>query len=174
MPVVFDRCIDNSLKGRTREKRSIHAPVKYKVHDDISLKQDLTVYLRKFLMEAFSKEQTDSLCHFFWYNYTMFNISNMDPQLDGNSHEWDSLNFSCIRYSKTNPFLQLKVVSPETDVFLLLIYVSLTSVRTGFVTGEYVISPTIPSFAAGRGSNKRQLMTGWHMKLWEQIKVQHC
>ena len=104
-------------------------------------------HIRRFLVEAFSKKQTAFAISF--DTTTLSNIINIDPQLDGNSHkEADTLLIlHALDVAKQNPFRQLKVVSPDTDVFLLLLH-------------YFPNMPVITSFVTGRGSKKRSIDVG--------------
>ena len=157
--VVFDRYIDHSLKGSTREKRRMYTPAQDEVQDDTSLKnltlktflshiltkQDLTVYLGKKLAKKFTKEQIAFAVSF--NGTTVTNIRSTDPQLLENNREeaYTLLILHTFDVAKQNPFHQLKVVSPDTDVFLLLL------------AHYYPGLPVLTSFVTGRGSTKRAI-----------------
>ena len=116
-----------SLKNLTLKKFLSH----------IQTKQDLRVYLGNHLAKSFTEEQIAFAVSF---NTTTFtNISSIDSQLLENIHkEADTLLiFHAIDVAKQNPFRQLKVVSPDTDVFLLLIhYFPDLHLPKRFVTGR--------------------------------------
>lgn len=118
---------DTSLKNLTLKKFLSH----------IQIKQDLTVYLGKYLVKEFTEEQITFAVSF--NTATVTTISSIDSQLLENNHQKPDtvLIFHALDVAKQNPFRQLKVASPDTDVLLLLIhYCPDLPVLTGFVTGR--------------------------------------
>ena len=127
--VIYDRYIDHSLKVSTHEKQRTYITVQYEVHNDTFLenltltRQDWTAYLGKYLAKWFTEEQIAFAVSF--NTTTVIKIGSTDPQLFKNNHkEGDSLVIlHVLDVANQNPFPQLKVVSLDTDVFLLLILV---------------------------------------------------
>ena len=148
--LIFDRYMKHSLKEQTREKRTKGKVVHFKISDDtkienysmkvflshIKTKKELTKYLtEKFIdtMESIGKEYVvvyDTICK--------SNVA-VDPWLK--SHDHEEADTLIVLYgvdvAKKNPFQDLVVVSPDTDVLLLLIafYKSLCA-NTVFKTGK--------------------------------------
>ena len=126
--VIYVLYIDHSLNVSTHEKQRTYITVQYEVHNDTFLenltltRQDLTVYLGKHLAKRFTEEQIAFVVSF--KTTTVMKIGSIDPQLFKNNHEEaDSLLIlHVLDVGNQNPLPQLKVVSLDTDVFLLLIY----------------------------------------------------
>lgn len=132
--LVFDRYCEQSLKSRTRSKRTAGYQVRYKITDttDISnvslkqflshieTKQELTIYLAKLARFAFESEEItftityDRQCE---SNIPNYRIPNHDHE------EADTLLIlQAVDIASTNPFMGCCIYSPDTDVFLLAIH----------------------------------------------------
>ena len=131
---IFDRYMKHSLKEQTREKRTKGKAVHFKISDDtkienysmklflshIKTKKELTKYLtEKFIdtMESIGKTYVvvdDTICK---------SNAAVDPSLE--SHDHEEADTLIVLYgvdvARKNPFQDLAVVSPDTDVLLLLI-----------------------------------------------------
>ena len=153
--LVFDRYIRNSLKGRTRHKRTGGKEVQYVVNNhtnvsNISLKQflshiepkqELTIYLAKHfvsVMERIGKKYVVT-----YDQVTKTDINEYPRELLQNDHgEADTLIIlHAIEVANRNYFCECIISSPDTDIFLLLIHFyeqlcSSTVFRTGRVMDE--------------------------------------
>ncbi|XP_057308922.1 uncharacterized protein LOC130647177 [Hydractinia symbiolongicarpus] len=130
--LVFDRYIENSLKARTRKHRTSGNEVRYKVSDNtnissislkqflshIDTKQALTIYLAKKVMEALS-----SLHIRYIVTYDTKMESNfVDCRIHDHEEADTALIYNAMNVAQQSPFTSCIVYSPDTDVFLLLIY----------------------------------------------------
>ena len=141
--LVFDRYCKQSLKSRTRSKRTGGYQVRYKVTDttDISnitlkeflshveTKQELTIYLSKMAKLKFeSMSQTAAAAgKKFEYTLTYDRVSESniaDYQLEAHDHEEADtlLILQALDIASSNPFTECYIYSPDTDVFLLTIH----------------------------------------------------
>ena len=134
--LTFDRYVNLSLKEMTREKRSGEECVRFKITDYTNIerttltkflshsqtKQDLTEYLSKKATKYFEELPLryavvyDTLC-----------ITNIQPlklnMPDQTQEEADTLMVLFANYmASENPSQELYILSPDTDVLLLLIY----------------------------------------------------
>ena len=149
--LTFDRHVNLSLKEMTREKRSDEECVRFKITDDTNIerttlrkflshsqtKQDLTEYLGKKATKYFEELPLryavvyDTLC--------ITNIQSLKLNMpDHTQEEADTLMVLYANYmASENPSQELYILSPDTDVLLLLIYnyPSLCS-KTIFRTGK--------------------------------------
>ena len=154
--IVFDRYLENSLQGSTREKRTKDVPIQFEVQSDTSLaklnlkkflshiktKHKLTIFLGRYLATAL--QNTGKKFAVSYDTVTVSNITGIEPKLNGNTHEEADtlLTLHALDVTRQNPFRQLHVFSPDTDVFLLLIH-------------YYPQLPTLTKFKTGQGSKKR-------------------
>ena len=143
--LIFDRYVTTSLKGKTREKRTKGTRSHIKVSDDTVIqnvsmktflshtetKRELTIYLSQKFISHFEKLKKE---------YTVCK-TNKILSSDLCNHDHEEADTLLIHYgidvAKDDPFQELIVCSPDTDVFLLLIsfYKSLCT-RTLFRTGK--------------------------------------
>ena len=151
------RYIDQSLKTRTRKKRTSGNEVKYKItsNSDISkkslkqllahieTKQALTEYLAKYTMDSLKDSFQIAVT---FSKQTITNIPNLSADLRNHDHEEADtlLVLHAIDVAKTNPFNECVVVSPDTDVFLLLLH-------------YYEVLPLAILFRTGRGDAERDI-----------------
>ena len=135
MQRVFDRYIEGSLKERTREKRSGGNATRYIIKDSTSLvrvkmkellshiltKKDLTIYLAEHCVDVLSKVGKEFAVVFDTKCIT--NIPQYPEELlQHNQEEADTLILlQAKNVTDLDPFTDLYVVSPGTDVLLLLI-----------------------------------------------------
>ena len=156
--LVFDRYISQSLKSRTREKRTSGNEVKYKISDGgdignsslkqllahIETKKDLTTYLTEYTQQVL---QDEGLNYSITHNLvTVTNIQDFHIGLKNHDHEEADtlLVLHAIDVAKQDLFTECYVFSPGTDVFLLLIY--------------YCESlPLVTYFRTRRGSDERDI-----------------
>ena len=156
--LVFDRYISQSLKSRTRKKRTSGNEVKYKISDGgdignsslkqllahIETKKDLTTYLTEYTQQVL---QDEGLNYSITHNLvTVTNIQDFHIGLKNHDHEEADtlLVLHAIDVAKQDLFTECYVFSPDTDVFLLLIY--------------YCESlPLVTYFRTGRGSDERDI-----------------
>ena len=155
--LVFDRYIEQSLKSRTRKKRTSGNEVKYKVSDDcdisgkslkqllghIETKQALTEYLARYT----KNEMGSSVRLIVTYSKTTeANTENLSEEIKNHDHEEADtlLILHAIDVAKENPFKECIVLSPDTDVFLLLVHF-------------YQVLPHVTIFRTGRGDKERDI-----------------
>ena len=168
----------HSLKEQTREKRTKGKAVHFKISDDtkiencsmkvflshIKTKKKLTKYLpEKFIdtMESIGKEYVvvyDTICK--------SNVA-VDPWLESRDHEeTDTLIVLYgVDVARKNPFQDLVVVSPGTDVLLLLIafYKSLcanTVSKTG--KGNNIRYLNVGTMYEALGEERASALLGFH------------
>ena len=158
MRLVFDRYISQSLKSRTMKKRTSDNEIKYKVSDmgnisnvplkqllaNIETKRELTIYLTECSQQALQDEGLNfSITHNL---VTITNIRDFNMELKSHDHEEADtlLVLHAIDAAKHDIFTECYVFSPDTDVFLLLIY--------------YCESlPLATYFRTGRGFDERDI-----------------
>ena len=110
----------------------------------IDTKQDLTVYLSKYIAVALEKAEK---CFVITYDLvSITNIQNIDENLKSHDHEEADtlLVLHAIDVAKRDPFCKCVIFSPDTDVFLLLVYYS-------------EVLPQMTSFRTGKGDNQRDI-----------------
>ncbi|XP_057300399.1 uncharacterized protein LOC130631667 [Hydractinia symbiolongicarpus] len=145
--LVFDCYIENSLKARTRKHRTSVNEVRYKVSDNsnissislkqflshIDTKQALTIYLAKKVMEALS-----SLHIRYIVTYDTKMESNfVDCRIHDHEEADTALIYNAMDVAQQSPLTSCIVYSPDTDVFLLLIYYyEMLPINTIFRTGR--------------------------------------
>ena len=155
--IAFDRYVRDSLKLSTRQKRNASTPVRYEVSDSTSLvnstlkkflpeiqtKQDLTIYLGKFLHSSLKDLGVKHVIS--CATRTVSNIP-VGPELDNNNHEEADtlLVLRSLDVARQDPFRKLEVVSPDTVVFLLL-------------THYFPNLPQQTKFVTGRGNDRRSI-----------------
>ena len=156
--LIFDRYIASSLKGQTRDKRTGSVVTRFKISDhtlidNVSLKtllshvetkKELTAYLSQKFVEAC--EQAGKKYVVVYENLSRFNVT-VSSEVECHTHEEADtlLVLYGVDVAKINPFQELVVCSPDTDILLLLIffYKSLptrTVLRTGRGSNLYAIS----------------------------------
>jgi hypothetical protein len=159
--LVFDRYIKDSLKERTRKKRTSGKEVRYKVSystnianitlkellSHIETKQQLTEYLAKHFIYIFSSTNKRYVV-----SYDTLTESNCQELIDGmaihDHEEADTLIIlHCLNIARNNPFSECTVYSPDTDVFLLLIH-------------HYEMLTQALMFRTGRGKDIRDIDIG--------------
>ena len=134
--LVFDRYLESSLKARARSKRTGGKEVQYKITDEtnieqtplkdlilhIKTKQDLTIFLAKHIISRFTGSGTNFVVTYDLCSET--NLENYPIEMLQHDHEEADtlLILQAIDAAKTDPFRECIVYSPDTDVFLLLIY----------------------------------------------------
>ena len=149
--VVFDRYLTKSFKNQTRRKRTGKKNFQYKVDDNTSLekvqlkdflshvetKRELTIYLSNYISVVFEAAKMQYCV--VYETFCKTNIRNFNQELlEHDQEEADTLLIlhsidACAR----DAFVQIYVVSPDTDVFLLLIYFcKKLSGNTFFRTGK--------------------------------------
>jgi len=178
--LVFDRYMAGSLKERTREKRTDGKAVRYKIQDSTSIagiklkqllshietKSELTKYLAEHSMQSLTAAGKafvvvyDTTC--------LTNIAEYPDELK--QHDQEEADTLIILQAKhvadTNPFSELFIVSPDTDVFLLLIHyypqlcVS-TTFRTG--TGNNLRDINIRDMYEAVGPHHADAILGFHV-----------
>ena len=125
-----------SLKSRTRAKRTSGKAVRYQVIDSTNIysitvkqflshgltKRDLTVYLSKYLKDYFEDSNRPYVLSY--GNKSVSNIVGYSNELQGHDYEEADtlLILQGVDTAKLNPFSECVVCSPDTDVFLLLIH----------------------------------------------------
>ncbi|XP_066928999.1 uncharacterized protein [Clytia hemisphaerica] len=132
--LVFDRYISQSLKSRTRKKRTSGNEVRYIVTSDsdiskkplkqllahIETKQALTEYLAEFTMKAMMDTVQIAITY---SQQTISNIQLSDDLMRHDHEEADTLIvLHALNVAKNDPFSDCVVVASDTDVFLLLIH----------------------------------------------------
>lgn len=156
--LVFDRYIDDSLKERTRKKRTSGKEVRYKVSDStnianitlkqllshIETKQQLTKYLAKYFIEIITSTNKRYVV-----TYDKISESNIQDSIeDVATHDHEEADtlivLHCLNIARQNPFSECTVYSPDTDVFLLLIH-------------HYDMLPQALHFRTGRGKDIRDI-----------------
>ena len=156
--LVFDRYIKDSLKARTRKKRTSGKEVNYKVSDStnisnislkqllshIETKQELTVYLAKYLID--SLEFINKRYVVTYGQLSKSNIHDFTEDMTVHDHEEaDTLIvLHCLDVARRDPFAECIVYSPDTDVFLLLIY-------------HYELLSQVLTFRTGRRNKLRDI-----------------
>lgn len=132
--LVFDRYFQNSLKSRTREKRTSGQGIQYQISANmdisnipvkqflshINTKQELTVFLSGMAKDFFLENGIPYVI-----TYDTLSESNIqDCELTNHDHEEADtlLILQANDVAKTDPFKECVVYSPDTDVFLLLIH----------------------------------------------------
>lgn len=156
--LVFDRYIAHSLKSRTRKKRTSGDEVRYKISDTahigntslkqllghIETKQDLTIYLSKYAKQAFEDKSIDFAITY--DKITETNLENFPDELRNHDHEEADtlLILHAIDVAKKDLFTECFILSPDTDVFLLLIY-------------YHESLPLVTFFRTGKGNDKRDI-----------------
>jgi len=154
---LFYRYIGQSLKARTRKKRTSGNEIKYKItsNSDISkkslkqllahieTKQALTEYLAEYTMDSLQDSFQIAVT---FSKQTITNIDELSTDLQNHDHEEADtlLVLHAIGVTKMNPFSECVVVSPDTDVFLLLLY-------------YYELIPHATLFRTGRGDAERDI-----------------
>ena len=134
--LVFDRYITCSLKSRTRKKRKSGYEIRYHIADDtdianislkqllshIETKQQLTIYLSECVISEFERLGIDYVVSYDSISKT--NQECLSSEILHHSHEEaDTLSIMyCWEIARRNPLNQCIVYSPDTDVFLLLIF----------------------------------------------------
>ena len=179
--LVFDRYLKQSLKSRTRKKRtSGQEMVIYQVSGTanisneslkallahIETKQQLTIFLSKYCKREFQGSNID-----FAVTYDQITETNMDgftEELKNHDHEEADtlLILHAIDVARKDIFTECYVYSPDTDVFLLLLhhYESLplsTYFRTG--KGEKERDINIRNCYEGIGGNRAAAVLGLHV-----------
>ena len=136
--LVFDRYVKDSLKARTRHKRTSGNEIRYQVSDvtnienitlkqflsHIDTKQDLTNYLTKYAKDHLHNRGKKYVVT---HDLTSeSNIVNYADDMKSHDHEEADtlLILQAINIAKTDPFTECVVYSPDTDVFLLLVHYS--------------------------------------------------
>ena len=176
---MFDRYIKESLKARTRSKRTSGKEVRYKLSDvtDISnirlkqllshidTKQDLTIYLSNHTAKALEEINKRYVITFDTKSIT--NLDQFPEELRRHDHEEADtlLLLHCWDIGRQNTFNECIVYSPDTDVFLLLVhfYESLPQsllFRTG--RGKDLRSICIKSCYEAIGPNRAKALLGLH------------
>ena len=134
--LVFDRYIDGSVKERTREKRTGAEGMHYAIQDSTNIekitlkqllsnsktKQDLTVYLAKKAIDFFMLNEWSYAIIYDTFCNT--NIEHLCQNIPNHSQEEaDTLMILvALQMSAQNPFMELYVSSPDTDVLVLLLH----------------------------------------------------
>ena len=128
--MIFDRYMMSSLKSKTRNKRTKGVSVRYKIADNTKLKvtlischtkMELTAYLGEKLVSACKTIQKDFIV--VYENKCKTNLPVLQDVLIHDQEEADTLMILYgIVITRLNPFQELVVCSPDTDVLLLLIY----------------------------------------------------
>ena len=156
--LVFDRYIKDSLKSRTRSKRTSGNEVKYHIShgtnisniplkqllSHIETKKSLTIYLAQYAKAALNR-QGFKYC----VTYDQLSDTNMidfTEELRSHDHEEADtlLLLHAIDVAQKDPFRECIMFSPDTDVFLLLLH-------------YYESLPQITTFRTGRGNDKRDI-----------------
>ena len=158
--LIFDRYMTTSLKAKTRDKRTKGISTRYKIADDTNIenvslksllshvetKQELTAYLSRKVTVACRENQKR---YVIVYENTCETNVPISPNLL--SHEHEEADTLIILYgieaARLNPFQELVVCSPDTDVLLLLIHYY-----------EQLCTHTI--FQTGRGNQVRNINVG--------------
>ena len=123
----------------------------------IKTKQDLTIYLAEKVKIKFDEL---GIPYIITYDATSYaNISNLQEDLTSHEHEEavTLLILHTIEIAKRIPFCECVIYSPDTDVFLLLIY-------------YYPSSPMVTKVWTGRGENLRLIDT---KKCYESLGSSH-
>ena len=131
----FCRYIGQSLKTRMRKKRTSGSEVKYKIRSNselgkkslkqllthIETKQALTEYLAEYTMDSLKDSSQIAVT---FSKQTITNIPDFSPDLRNHDHEEADtlLVLHAIDVVKTNSFNECVVVSPNTNIFLLLLH----------------------------------------------------
>ena len=138
-PIILcfsSRYIQLSLKNRTKEKWiSGNQAIKYKVLSNsniinkllkqllvhINTKQALTEYLADYTLNALKDTKSVAIT---FSKQTKTNIQGFNLDLANHDHEEANtlLVLHAINVGKSNPFQECIIVSPDTDVFLLLVH----------------------------------------------------
>ena len=170
--LVFDRYIEGSLKMQTRKKRTSGIEVRYQISDTtnisavslkqllshIETKQDLTVYLSRYVIQALDQHRIKYVVTYDQASYT--NTENTHSTVNTHDHEEaDTLIIlHCFEIARDDPFTECVVVSPDTDVFLLLVH-------------HYPELPQKLIFRTGRGEELRNINIG---SCYESLGVEHA
>ena len=150
---MFDRYVQNSLKSRTRRKRISGNDTKYKISDSISIenislkqflsnidtKQELTIYLSKLAISSFEARDLK-----YSITYDLCNVSNIESYPDEmKTHDHEEadtlLILQALDVAKRNPSTECVIYSPDTDVFLLLIYYYHSLLLVSILFSQYTI-----------------------------------
>ena len=134
--LIFDCYAKTSLKNKTHEKRTGGVNIRYIIEDNtniesiafkkflsnIQTKHDLTIYLANYAKQTF--ESSNKKYVIVYETKSESNLENYDSNLLTHcQEEEDTLMILCtIDVSKQNPFAELIISSPDTDVLVLLIY----------------------------------------------------
>ena len=167
------------MKERTREKRTGAEDIHYVIHDNTNMekitlkqllsnsktKQDLTVHLAEKTSEFF---RLNEMNYAVIYNtHCMTNIELLHQNIPNHSQEEaDTLMILvALHLSAQNPFSELYISSPDTDVFLLLIHhfpevCSHTIFRTG--RGENVRDINVVAAFEAIGEKHASAILGFH------------
>ena len=133
MRVVFDRYKTESLKSRTRAKRTSGKAVRYQVIDSASIygitlkqflshvltKRDLTVYLSQYLKDYFEDSNRQQALSY--ETKSVSNIVGYSNELQEHDHEEADtlLILHAVDTAKLNPFSKCVVYSPDTECIIL-------------------------------------------------------
>ena len=140
--MIFDRYQENSIKDQTRSKRTQGTQIRYKIAGDANIqtipmkkllshiltKHELTKYLGDHLAEELQRLERRYAA--VYHHQCITNIPHFSPEAD----TW--LILHSIDVATMDPFKEVTICSPDTDVFLLLVYYqpnlcSKTVFRTG-------------------------------------------
>ena len=183
--IIFDRYdIDQSLKQKTRAKRTQGKTIEFKVHDEMSI---TGVSLRDLLSSTKTKENIAELFGDAVLNAyegsekkvvvgtgTTICINHphsIDPTFAKHSHEEADtmIPMHVINAVKDSPFKDIDVWSPDTDVLILLMDLvahdrisGLTKLKLVTGIGNKVRSINIPERVAAIGHHKCQGLIGLH------------
>ena len=176
--LIFDRYMTSSLKSRTRDKRTKGVATRYKIADDTNIehvslksllshvetKRELTEYLGEKVVIACEEIQKRYIVV---YETTCKTNTPIEPALY--THEQEEADTLMILYgievAHMNPFQELIVCSPDTDVLLLLIFFyqelcTHTIFRTG--SGNRIRDINIGLVYEMLGEEKCKALLGFH------------
>ena len=159
--LLFDRYIQSSLKARTRRHRTSGKEVRYKVCDETKLthtnlkqflshietKQELTIYLASKAIDQLSVGEKQFAVTYNTMSTTNIEGLTIDLQLHDHEEADTLLILHSVEVAKRIPFCDCTVYSPDTDVFLLLIY-------------YYQNLPMATKFRTGKGNALRDINVG--------------
>lgn len=174
---MFDRYINGSLKARTRNKRTSGKEVHYQISDSTNIanitlkqflshtstKQELTIYLANSIGNVLNNKK-----YAITYDITtVTNIENFDDSLLHHDHEEADtlLILHAIDIGTRSPFSECYILSPDTDVFLLLVHYNeqlpqATFFRTG--KAENVRDISIKLCYKALGPDRARALLGFH------------
>ena len=177
--ISFCRYIGQSFKTRARKKKTSGNEVKYKIISNshiskkllkqllshIKTKQALTEYLAEYTMDSLKDSFQIAVT---FLKQTITNTPKFSTDLINHDHEDADtlLVLHAIDVAKTNPFNECVVVSPDTNVFLLLLHyyeVLAPAILIGTGRGDAERDISIQQCYKSIGCKKAKAILGFHV-----------